>query len=263
MRRPNLLAGSILCAACIPVIARAQTIVFQENFDGGTGVGRFDSVLAGGDGTFDANYNYGGFQYKRYPDYLNDPGTFTSQPIPAAPGGTSTTGLRISVDDTSGATSNLQLLPKAAVGDVNVANSFKLSYDMWINYNGGNGGGANSTEHMAAGLNIDGTGVPGFAPGGTASRGYLLTAAGEGGNTGDYRVNTTNFVEGPKDDGPTYDKVSVNWTRHGRGRLRSCDRRVPGRNRQSGRSTEQLLRKPVPHRHLRDARRTGKAMGSR
>jgi hypothetical protein len=211
MRKRHLIAGSILFAACLPVVTRAQTVVFQENFDGGTGVGRFASVLAGGDGTFDANYNYGNFQYKLYPNYPADQ-TFTSQPIPPAPGGTSTTGLRISVDDTSGLQSNLQLLPQVAGSNLTVATNFKMSYDMWINYNGGNGGGDNSTEHMAAGLNIDGTGVPGFAPGGTRSHGYLLTSTGEGGNSGDYRVNTNDFVEGTSDDGPTYDKVSVNWT---------------------------------------------------
>ena len=209
MHRSKLLVRCALAAAIVPVVASAQTIVFQENFDGATGgTGRFDSFLAGGDGTFDANYDYSQFQYKLFPN-PNDDQTFTSQAIPPAPGGTTTKGLRISVDDTSGATSNLQLLPLAAGGGhVSVSNNFKIGFDMWVNYNGPLGGGANSTEHMATGLNKDGTGVVGFAPGGTRANGYLLTATGEGGNTGDYRLYTSDTG----DDGPTYEKADANWT---------------------------------------------------
>jgi len=73
MRASQVLVRSILTAACMPIIASAQTIVFQENFDGGSGVGKFDSFMsrATGDGTFNANFNYGAFHVVAGVD--NDP----------------------------------------------------------------------------------------------------------------------------------------------------------------------------------------------
>jgi hypothetical protein len=209
MRASKMLCTSVLIAACVPVVARAQTVVFSEGFDGGTGVGRFDSYLSQGDGSFNASYDYGAFKYKLFPDYENNPSLFTEQFIPPAPGGTSTTGMRVSVNDTSGLIANMQLLPKAVGGgNVTVGDNFKIGFDMWINYNGGNGGGTGSTQHMAAGLNVAGTGDTGFAPGSTIQPGYLFTSTGEGGNSGDYRINTNDTG----DDGPTYEKVNANWT---------------------------------------------------
>ena len=57
---------------------------------------------------------------------------------------------------------------------------------MWINYNGGAGGGSGSTEFMTAGLNQSGTRVN--WPNNPASDGYTFAADGEGGAANDYRA---------------------------------------------------------------------------
>src|SRR5256885_4394987 len=207
MRGSRLWVKSILCAACLPVVASAQTVVFSENFDGGTGVNRFDSFLsnATGDGTFDANYNYGAFNYKLFPDPNNDQ-QFTSQPIPAAPGGTSTTGLRISVNDLppdapAHPAVGLALLPKdTGSGRPSVSDSFTISYDMWTNYAGPRDGANGSTEFTSVGINKAGTRVAGVAPGGTRAQGYTLAVDAEAGTTGDYR----GYLSDSGDDGRAF-----------------------------------------------------------
>jgi hypothetical protein len=199
MRARHLLAPSILAAACFPIVASAQTVVFSQNFDAGTGGGSF-TIHDEGDDDFDVdfNYDYGSFQYLRF----FDPLTPTPLNIPPAPGGSTTTGVRISVNDVDpGATVAVQLIPNA----VNLSGNYRMTFDMWMNYNGPRLGGTGSTETFVAGLNTDGTGVIG--PVGVAN-GYAFTATGEGGATQDYAI----FDRGdPIDDGPGYPKVNAFW----------------------------------------------------
>lgn len=215
MRASKVAVRSILCAAFLPVVGQAQTVVFSENFDGGTGVNRFDSFLsnATGDGTFDANYNYGAFNYKLFPNPADDQ-TFTSQPIPAAPGGTSTTGLRISVNDLPPSAPAhpavaLQLLPKdTGSGRPSVSDSFTISYDMWMNYAGPRDGAPGSTEFSSVGINKSGSGVAGTAPGGTRAPGYTLAVDAEAGTSGDYR----GYLSDSGDDGRSFPSLNQTWT---------------------------------------------------
>lgn len=209
MRGLTFWTRSILCAACLPVVASAQTVVFSENFDGGTGVNRFDSFLsnATGNGTFDANFDYSTFNYKKFSDGTN----FTSQPIPPAPGGTSATGLKISVNDLSTGTNavGMALLPKdTGSGRPSVSDSFTISYDMWMNYAGPRDGAPGSTEFTSVGINKDGTGNAGVAPGGTRAQGYTLAVDGEAGTTGDYR----GYLSDSGDDGRSFPSFNQTWT---------------------------------------------------
>jgi hypothetical protein len=207
MRSTKILVRSILLGACVPVLAQAQTVVFSENFDAGTGAGRFDEFTSGtaADYQIDYNYDYSTFQYKKYSDSTN----FTSQPIPAAPGGVSTKGLRMSLGRTNTPAIALAVLPKLPdTSHVSVSNNYKISFDLWMNYNGPATGGSNSTEAASFGLNYDGTGVSGYSPA-TAANGYGFRMTGEGGNgSSDYQMFDTGDAI---DDGPSYSKLNGSW----------------------------------------------------
>src|SRR5687767_3549454 len=191
MRKSHVTAGSVVAAACFPVIASAQTILFQENFDAPGAETRFSqhksANAAAIDSTVDFFYNYGEFEYLRFPQ--GPGGSPVSQPIPPAPGGTSTRGLRISVNDSIGAANTLQLIPNG----VQPGTDFRMEFHMWMNYNGGALGGTGSTQAMVAGLNTNpgGTGIIGPSPTAfdpQAVNGYAFTANGEGGAAADYRM---------------------------------------------------------------------------
>lgn len=212
MRTRNLIVAAAIAA--VAPVALAQ-VVIDDNFDDGNAASRYDfftseagiAVGSPTDSSIDYNYDYSQFIYL---DYRVDPNNPTLAIIPPAPGGSTSTGIRISVNDVDpGAAVSVALLPKTTT----VSGDYKMEVYMWMNYNGGPGGGTGSTEYAMFGLNTAGTGVTGvsLSPQTTAA-GYAFTATGEGGAAHDYRVHSTDA----SDDGPNFFKVNAAWTGAGR-----------------------------------------------
>jgi hypothetical protein len=180
---------------------------FRVDFDNGQGASSFTTSKL-----INPAINYA-YDYSTYSYYkAAGPGFPFAQigPIPSAPRsvGNTTIGLRMAArtltTDANGWVS--------AVANRNVTGPYRMTFDMWVNYNGGQDGGDGSTEFVFAGLSNTGDGylknVSAFAGSATAaSEGYALAVDGEGGTTSDYRIYYTD----PTDDGPTYDKINATW----------------------------------------------------
>ena len=112
--------------------------------------------------------------------------------IPAAPNSTNGVrrGLKLTVNknDADAAASGVSLYPKA----LSFSGNYALRFDMWINYNGGAGGGTGSTEYATFGLNHAGTRVNWGAGTNSASDGLWFACTGEGGATADYTAYVGN-----------------------------------------------------------------------
>ncbi|MDB6122573.1 MAG: hypothetical protein JWQ71_1566 [Pedosphaera sp.] len=111
-----------------------------------------------------------------------------AQTIPVAPSTTNGVkhGLKLTVNkDATGAASGVSLYPKSQ----SFSGNYALRFDMWINYNGGAGGGSGSTEYGTFGLNFAGTRVNWATNNASASDGIWFAVDGEGGSGGsDYRA---------------------------------------------------------------------------
>jgi hypothetical protein len=201
---------SALILACAPVVGRAQTVLFNDDFDAGTSAGRYSFFSADregtgtfGTGTFvgdtSANFafNYGAYTYRTTDP--NDGVTPITLTIPSAPhstGGT-TIGLRMDVNNANGGSASLQALPKLAeyLGGVAPSGDHKLTFDVFIDYNGHTLGGGGSTEWFMAGINNDMANPAGARVGGEpfgVGKGNALAINGERGNGFDYRTYTDN-----------------------------------------------------------------------
>jgi len=222
MRKSKLLFRSfILGSACLPVVASADSPLYQQNFDVAGAGSQFTLDTSNSDPAdptnvtdrdfqIDFNYDYSTFNYLLFP--LGGSELPTSQQIPAAPGsGGTTRGLRISVNDNTPAfAETVQLIPTgiATTGD------YRMEVEMWMNYNGPALGGTGSTEAMVIGLNRNGgTGIIGPAPAAfapTAVDGYAFTVNGEGGAANDMRMYDRGETAG-FDDGPSFPKVNGTW----------------------------------------------------
>jgi len=208
------LRKKVLCSAvvlaCAPLAARAQTVLFSDNYDAGTSLGRYTFFSADregtgtfGNGTFvgdtsaNFNFNYGAYTYRTTDP--NDGVTPITLQIPSAPNSTggSTIGVRFDVNNVNTGTALIQALPKVTeyLGGVAPSGDHKLKFDVWMNYNGGFQGGGGSTEWFLAGVNQDGINpAGGSVGGGTFGVGQGLSAAvdGERGNSIDYRMYRAN-----------------------------------------------------------------------
>ncbi|MCS7033649.1 MAG: hypothetical protein NZ561_06595 [Phycisphaerae bacterium] len=215
------IASASLALACATAVTEAQTVLFSDNFDAGTSMSRYDffsidnqtNPATYGAGTFlgdtyaNFNFNYGAYTYR-----YTDPDGITPRTglIPSAPrstGGT-TIGLRFDVNHIDGPltteTAIINAYPKLSefLGGVAPSGDHKLTFDIWMNYNGGFQGGVGSTEWFVAGINQDANGIGGprlgtEPPG--VSRGMSMAVDGERGNSLDYRVyrHNTRFLTTP------------------------------------------------------------------
>jgi hypothetical protein len=212
--RKSVVAAA-LTMACTPVVGLAQTIVFSDNFDAGTSASRYTFFSADresttafpsgqfGTGTFvgdtsaNFNFNYGGYTYRTTDP--NDGVTAITQPIPAAPhstGGT-TVGLRFDVNNANNGSASIQAMPKLSelLGGAPISGDHKLSFDVFIDYNGHTLGGNGSTEWFIAGLNADGVNPTGPRVGNEpfgVGKGVAFAVNGEHGNGLDYRAYADN-----------------------------------------------------------------------
>ena len=153
------------CAAGDP---NAEVAVFDDDFDGGTSASNWHLYTSSSDYTADFAFDY------------------STRGIPSAPNsqGATTIGVKFTVnkDPNTPAPEALSAYP---IG-VALTGDYALRFDMWLNYNGGAGGGSGSTEFMLAGLNQSGTRV--VWPNNAASDGYSFAVDGEGGASDDYRA---------------------------------------------------------------------------
>jgi hypothetical protein len=159
------LIGTAFCASASP----AQTVtLFADDFDAGTSGMRWTLFDYGGDYSADYAYDY------------------SARGIPSAPNSTggSTVGLRLEVNN------NDEIEGVDAVSLYPTGYTFTgdqtLKFDMWMNYNGGAGGGGGSTEFATGGLAHAGTRV--VWQYNAASDGRWFAVTGEGGALEDYRV---------------------------------------------------------------------------
>lgn len=159
-------ALAMTLSACAP--ARAQTTWFTDDFDAGGSAANWTVLSHAGDYTADFAFDY------------------STRGIPSAPnssGGT-TVGLHFTVNNNDGnpAVDAVSAFP---VG-VNLAASRVVKFDMWLNYNGGAGGGSGSTEFATFGVDHDGARVN--WSGNPSSDGFWFAVSGEGGDADDYRA---------------------------------------------------------------------------
>ncbi len=159
-----MLATSL--SACAP--ARGQAIVFSDDFDAGGSAANWSVLSHAGDFSADFAYDYS---------------TRGIPPAPNSSGGT-TVGLHLTVNNNDGnpATDAVSAFP---VG-LELSATRTLKFDVWLNYNGGAGGGTGSTEFATFGINHSGSQVS--WAGNPNSDGFWFAMSGEGGDSDDYRA---------------------------------------------------------------------------
>ena len=168
-RRRCTLALATCClwlVACVS--AQEQVVLFSDDFDAGTSAANWVVLSAGGDYTADFAFDY------------------STRGIPSAPNsaGGSTIGVQFTVNNND-ANAVRDALSAYPVG-VELSANRVLKLDMWLNYNGGPGGGVGSTEFATFGINHTGTQVNwAYNP---DSDGFWFAVTGEGGDADDYRA---------------------------------------------------------------------------
>jgi hypothetical protein len=157
---------SISMLACTS--ARGQAVLYADNFDAGNSASGWSVASQAGDYTADFAFDY------------------SSRGIPSAPNsiGGSTIGLRLTVNN------NDAIAAKDAVSvyplNLTLSGKRTLKFDLWLNYNGGAGGGSGSTEFATFGLLH--SGAQACNPDNPASDGVWFAVSGEGGASEDYRT---------------------------------------------------------------------------
>ncbi len=165
------LAGMALAAALGMASAASgdsEAVLLADDFDAGTAAGQWSVWSYGGDCVVDFAYDY------------------SVRGIPAAPhsvGGT-TRGLWMMVNgsDAVAAKDAVSVYPAGRV----FSGDQTLRCDMWLNYNGGAGGGTGSTQFAMFGLHHHADRV--VWSDNTASDGIWNAVSGEGGAADDYRA---------------------------------------------------------------------------
>lgn len=161
-------AGTLLLvlAACAP--AQEQVVLFSDDFDAGNSAANWTLFSHAGDYSADFAFDY------------------STRGIPPAPNsaGGSTIGLQFTVNNNDDVPA--QDAVSAYPTGMSFSGAFKLKFDMWLNYNGGPGGGSGSTEFSTAGINHAGTQVNWAYNSG--SDGLWFAVSGEGGDSDDYRA---------------------------------------------------------------------------
>ena len=180
----------ILTPVCLALATgaalHAQAVLFLDDFETDTSANW--SVFDGsGNGTPDYtvqfNFDYGTTKYT----YTDAAGVTVTNTIPTAPhsvGGT-TRGVKLTVNknDDVADTAGVSLYPKGQ----SFSGNYALRCDLWLNYNGGIGGGSGSTEFATFGINHTGTQVNWTSPI-TDGDGIWFAATGEGGAARDFRA---------------------------------------------------------------------------
>jgi autotransporter-associated beta strand protein len=191
MRHTSLKFASFLAAAAITgswQSARAQTL-FSDNFETGTFAANYDIFSSNAASDFSAGYqNYTSLSYQ-VDDGL---GGFNLLPVPQAPNSTGSSGLVMRINDVSNQVNSISAYPKLQ----DFSGNYRLTFDMFMAYNGPALGGTASTEFMLAGINQGAVGnrvagpliqtTPTLVTG--ENTGNTVAVSGEGGSATDYRT---------------------------------------------------------------------------
>ncbi len=200
-----------LITALLPATHTGYGQLFSDNFDVNSATrwtNYFGSTTNITDYTAQFAFDYGTNVFVR---------NGVTNTIPAAPNSSGTTkGLKITVNknDAVLAPAVVSLYPtnKTFSGD------YSLKFDLWMNYNGGPYGGADSTEQASFGLNHSGTvpvGPTNVIPSPSVSDGVWFMVAGEAGTDPDYRAfvgNGSAAVDAGASVFPDRDLNSINET---------------------------------------------------
>ncbi|GAB4470178.1 MAG: hypothetical protein OHK0029_42950 [Armatimonadaceae bacterium] len=156
MKGSQLSKGMPAALVCLSVSSAHAQLIFSDNLDSGA-----NWVV---NGTSDTTATFG-FDY-------------STLGIPASPnGGGTTTGLRMTANETSGAIHEIS----AAVAGLDISGQYVVEFDFWINANGPfPAGGAGSTEFAGGGVGFRGNDV--------GLDGASLIVTGEGGASRDWRL---------------------------------------------------------------------------
>ncbi|HSU52547.1 MAG TPA: hypothetical protein VLT36_00650, partial [Candidatus Dormibacteraeota bacterium] len=177
--------GSVTSRVATLTISPIWVQTFSDNFDSDTST-NWNLFWGAGNGIPDYTTNWA-FDYSTTA-YVAGGATNFIPPSPSSSG--TTRGLKLSVNknDATAATAAVSLYPKS----LTFSNDYTLRFDMWINYNGGAGGGSGSTEYATFGINHTGAEVN-WTTNGSSSDGVWFAVDGEGGSAGtDYRAYAGN-----------------------------------------------------------------------
>ena len=146
----------------------AEVTLFSDDFDSGTSATHWSTISDGGDFTADFAFDYS---------------TRGIAPAPNTTGGT-TIGMHLTVNSTD-ATPALDAV-NAYLNSMTFEGDYILRFDMWLNYNGGAGGGTGSTQFALIGVGHSAAqSVWANSP---TSDGHWFGITGEGGDSNDYRA---------------------------------------------------------------------------
>ncbi|MCP5522593.1 MAG: hypothetical protein H7A46_13715 [Verrucomicrobiales bacterium] len=139
---------------------------------------------------------------------VNDPGEtditvvfsydYSAIGVPAAPGGSGTTGLKMTANNTGGVFSGFSVSPTGE----SFSGNYRVSFDLWQNYVGPVGpGGSGTTQFSMFGIGTSGT-TPIKIGNTTESLGFGATL--DGGSSVDYRVYSSLFLTGYAEGDPVF-----------------------------------------------------------
>jgi hypothetical protein len=176
---PTLLAALV---AMLGSTAWGQVTLFSDDFTTDTSANWI--IRAGSQTAVDDYSAQFGFNYATNKFVRNG----VTNTIPLAPNstiGVATNGVKLTVNnnDETADTSGVNLYPNLSQ---TFSNDYAVKFDMWVNYNGTEGGGSGSTEFSIYGVNMSGAETNwAFAPFGD---GLWFATTGEGGAARDWRV---------------------------------------------------------------------------
>jgi N-acetyl-anhydromuramyl-L-alanine amidase AmpD len=182
--------GAVTSRVATLTVSPAWVLAFADDFETSSAA-RWNLFWGAGNGVSDFTTNWA-FNYGASHYVSNGVTSF----IPSAPNSAGTThGLKITCNknDATGSPAGVSLYPK----NLGLNNNYVVRFDLWINYNGGPGGGSGSTEYASCGLNHTGTRVN-WSTSATSSDGLWFAVDGEGGSGGtDYRAYQGNSAAAP------------------------------------------------------------------
>ncbi|MBX3727890.1 MAG: phosphodiester glycosidase family protein [Candidatus Sumerlaeia bacterium] len=161
--------------------------LYQNDFTGAKSTDFTVSNQVAGDNSINFSYDYS--------TYAQQAGGFPTT-IPQSPSstGSDTRAMRVAANLANGVANGIT----ATLTSIAPQDNMRITFDAWINYNGGAGGGSGSTEFMSFGGSADPAraAMAASAYGGTHQpfNGFYFAIAGEGGASQDYRYHDGNGV---------------------------------------------------------------------
>jgi hypothetical protein len=127
---------------------------------------------------------------------VNDPGLsdiladfhydYSAIGVPAAPGGSSTRGLKMTANNSGGVFSGFSVSPNGQ----NFTGNYRVKFNLWQNYVGPVGPGGNGTTQLST-FGIGTSGTTAFWPGAATKESVAFAVTLDGGSAADYRAYST------------------------------------------------------------------------